>query len=369
MQASQVGDGQRAALLHVEPPVLARGQRAAEAERHLPVGGGAGQATDEVGVLARVPDHIHQRRHDLETAEHVPEVEAHRRAHEVRAVRILEALVEHAAPAAGRHPPARVARKHVRVVLAEAATGQTGVDLRGGGREEIVGLRPALVGERQRVVLIRGERELPPRDAAEPHPRPRHRRGSVPRERQVHEPGRDRVALHRERAAHVGRVEARGQKRGLELRHPLRHDLHERVLVGRLVDLSPQREHAALTRGDVLHGHHAHHLPALGHERLPQPRVEQLNQRLPNRALRGHAQRGRAHRRAHRVVASETGAEHPLAEIRVGHDSGSVRQLDIGRGHMVLGEDPCGVAHARVSRHAHRRPLSHRAHTRAGQLG
>ena len=85
------------------------------------------------------------------------------------------------------------------------------------------------VGER--VVLVGGERELPPGRAPEVEPGPRDRRGSAAPDREVDQPGDDGVVLEAENPAEVAGEHTRLRQQQEQLGN-LARGAHERVLVG-----------------------------------------------------------------------------------------------------------------------------------------
>src|SRR5207302_10042586 len=121
------------------------------------------------------------------------------------AVRRLEALVEDLAPGGLRQPPEPVPGQDLVRVGREAAAGEAGVHLPAEPLEVPVDLRVAWARIRHAVLLVGCQRELAPRAAAEDEPGPGGRRRTVPPDREVDEPRRERVELEREHAPDVGR--------------------------------------------------------------------------------------------------------------------------------------------------------------------
>ena len=186
------------------------------------------------GWFGRLPLDLDQRPHDLEAADHLAEVERHGRAHEMAAVGVLQAVVEHPHPLRLGEPPLAVSGQHLGVVGAEAAAGEGGVDLRGDVCEVGVDLRAARVGVGERVVLVGCQRRLAAGGRAEREPRPRARRRLAGGRDQLDQAGRRRVGLERDHPADVERRDARPDQA---------HD-HLRQVAGRLDHLVDARRRA-----------------------------------------------------------------------------------------------------------------------------
>ena len=173
-------------------------------------------------------------------------------------------------------------------------------------------VRARLVGVGERVVLVGGERQLAPRDAAEREPRPRDRRRAVAVEGEVDQPQRRGVGLDGERTRDVRRRQPGREQRRQQPRQPGLQRRDERVLVGRPRDRAAQRERRVLTAGDVLDAEQADDAPvAPGHAELAAVGVEQVDERLGRRSAR--PARVSAGRRATRTGSS---AERPSASTR-----------------------------------------------------
>ena len=130
--------------LQVDAPSLSVRDRRGGRSGDLPVGRGARQAADEVGMLARVAHDRRERRRRCRGRR--------RRGGSRRTPRRARGASGRGVPgtprtpraSARRHAPARVAREHVGVVLAEAAARKPVVDVGRHALEERVGLGLAL---------------------------------------------------------------------------------------------------------------------------------------------------------------------------------------------------------------------------------
>src|SRR6202034_2845857 len=85
-EARQVRDRNQPALLEID---LVPAERASETERWLEVGRWTSKQAKEVRMVPRIPQDRHERRHDLQAAASLPEVEGNICADQVRRVWIL----------------------------------------------------------------------------------------------------------------------------------------------------------------------------------------------------------------------------------------------------------------------------------------
>ena len=176
VEAGQVRDRDDAAALEVDPAVVVELQPAAEPGRRREVGGRAGQAADEVGVV-RAPG-ARSRPAAARSRGRRPRGGSRTRPPPARGGCGRGAPGSRGTPAPiptreSRH--CAVSGQHLGVVGAEAAAGEARVDLRGDVGEVGVDLGAAGVGVGERVVLVGGQRRLPAGGRAEREPRPRAR--------------------------------------------------------------------------------------------------------------------------------------------------------------------------------------------------
>ena len=173
--AGQVLDGPQAADLEVHRA----GEPLAEAERRADLRGQLGEAGEEARVLGRLPHDVLQLRHDRQAAGQVPEVEADGGVDDVaHVVPAAQVHLERAAPLRCRHPPGGVHGRHAVRVRGEAALRDAAVDPLGQLLEVLLRPRVVGVGIGEPVVLVRDERHLVPRGAAEGEPGVGHGRRS-----------------------------------------------------------------------------------------------------------------------------------------------------------------------------------------------
>ena len=182
--------------------------------------------------------------------------------------------------------------------------------------------RPLLRVVRERVVLIGGERLLPPRGAPEREPRPRRRGFAEPFDREREEPRGHRVDDERHDAADAHRLGARVDERKDDLGESSAggDDLIARACT---FDLAADRErrvaadvHQIRRRHDTddrpvrtRHGEVVHAFGEHGHQRLADQRV--LGQRL-------HGERRDL---LHGRLRAPMRREHARTEVVVGHDA------------------------------------------------
>ena len=178
--------------------------------RRREVGGRARQPADEVGVVRRPPLDLDERPDDLEAADDVPEVERHGRADEMAAVGAAPGSRGTRAPTPtargatrGFGPAPRRCRPRSRSgrvpSLTSAAT----------SAKYAVDLGPARVGVGEGVVLVGGQRRLPPGGRSEREPRPRRRAPAVAvGGDELDQAHRRRVGLERDDPADVERRDA-----------------------------------------------------------------------------------------------------------------------------------------------------------------
>ena len=146
-------------------------------------------------------------------AAHLTEVEGHRRAQEPVVVPAPEAPLEDVDPPGRGHAPLVVLREHAVRVELEAAEPQALVDLFRHAPEVLVGRGIVGIGVGQAVVLVRGERELAARRAAEGEPCIVDRWPAVPVEGELEQPRSRGVAQQRDDPRHGGRIQVRRRSR------------------------------------------------------------------------------------------------------------------------------------------------------------
>ena len=189
------------------------------------------------------------------------------------------------------------------------------------------------------------ERELAPGGAAEVDPRPLHRRGSVPRQREVDQPRGQRVELEAEHAADVARGDAGPQQQPEQLRQVRRGPL-QHLLVGGAEDRVTQGDRATGVQAEqVRRGEHSAHPLAVEHGHVLGSRCEHVDGRLHGELPHGHGRNGGARDRADMSLAGVLAACHPPAQVGVAEEAQPLpSEADEQRRHLAGVQPPGGGA-------------------------
>ena len=227
---------------------------------------------------------------------------------------------------------------------------------------------PASSRVREAVLLIRAERQLAPRGAAERQPGPRRRRRPSLLDREVDQPARDRVGLEREHAGHVDRRDTGAEQGEEQLAEPLRA-LDELGDASRLEQGVAERERAArLEAGEVGRREDAEHLARpVDDDDVIGAGVEHVDDRIHRSAVRVDLD-GRLHDAEDGVLHRHVARDHALAQDRVGQDRDVVPVLDEDRRRVVLGHRLGGLADRDAAVAEHGRPRDEVGDPRRAEL-
>ena len=294
---------------------------------------------------------------DRQPSPDLPEVECDVRAHQVRSIRRDQAVLEGPDPGGLRHPPERALGEHLVRIRRPATAREAAIDIGGEPLEVRVDLVTRFtVRVRERVLLVRRERELAACGTSEREPGPGHRSGTAALDREVDQLRGERLHLQRQDATDIRRRQRSRVQREKEAGQPRRHQ-HELVLVGRAQDPVTEREGAVrLAEHDVRRREHAHRPERRIHDRqVLDAGIEHVDRGLDGELRRGHGDGG--HRETgDGVVRRHATQDHAASERRIGEDLELRRVRDEDRRALVVGHRLCGRADRVVVPAEDRRP-------------
>ena len=274
-------------------------------------------------MLRHLAQHVGEHLVDVELAGDLAVVEGDAGAGQAVEVLAVEAVLEDRLPLRQRHAPLPAPGEHAVRVAGQPAALEPGVH---GLREhaEVVlhgGVVGVVVGEP--VVLVRGERELRARRAAEGEPGVRDRRLAETVDGELEEPRRQRVVKHGEDARHRRRVDVRRHEVDEEL-GDVGRSRDDLVLAARRHDLATQGERAArLERHQAARGEDADHLAlAVQHGHVVHAGGHHRDAGLGGEDLGADGVHRRRHDLGDRGVPRDAAHDHLVAQVDVGDDAG-----------------------------------------------